>query len=195
MVQPRLIATGPAQQRGIVLVVALIVLVVMALVGLGMMRQTTSGVSIAGNVSMRQAALAGADFGTDQAVYCLQQQFLPANGNGVNLNNNYAGCGYYATWGAYTDGDPIALFANPLYAHVDLATDGIQNQASYIIQRLCASTGPSDAIGQQCSVNDQGCRQQHEGRLSRQLRIGRQRQRATAALSHFGPGLGPEGHD
>ena len=56
MVQPRLIATGPAQQRGIVLVVALIVLVVMALVGLGMMRQTTSGVSIAGNVSMRQSA-------------------------------------------------------------------------------------------------------------------------------------------
>ena len=94
-------SSRPQQQRGIVLIVALIVLVVMALVGLGMMRQTTSGLSIAGNVAIRQNALAGGDVGTNAAIIWLQNQYSAGTGN--TLNADMAASGYYSTWGSPTD--------------------------------------------------------------------------------------------
>ena len=143
----------PRQQRGIVLVVALIVLVVMALVGLGMMRQTTSGLSIAGNVAIRQNALSAGDVGTNAAIAWLQTQF--ANGNAFALNADIPASGYYSTWGSPTDGNPVTLFATAGLTPQSTPVDGTSNQAFFIIHRLCASTGSSTAIGQQCSVNDQ----------------------------------------
>ena len=64
-------------QGGIVLFVALIVLVIMALTGLAMIRQSSSGLSIAGNLGMRQNALVGRrsrDRGGDELVAALGRQ-------------------------------------------------------------------------------------------------------------------------
>ena len=146
-------SSRPQQQRGIVLIVALIVLVVMALVGLGMMRQTTSGLSIAGNVAIRQNALAGGDVGTNAAIIWLQNQYSAGTGN--TLNADMAASGYYSTWGSPTDGNPVTLFATAGLTPQAAPADGTGNQAVFIIHRLCAVTGSSTAIGQQCSVNDQ----------------------------------------
>ena len=147
----------PRRQQGIVLVVALIVLIVMALVGLGMMRQATTGVSIAGNVAFRQNALSAGDFGTNSGLNFLQTTFQT---NASSLNGDMAPS-YYATWGANTNGDPIQLFQNA--APPPAIMDSLGNTVQYIVERLCAVPGPSNAIGQQCSVNDQAASNSTKG--------------------------------
>ena len=68
-----------SRQQGVVLFVALIVLVVMALAGVAMMRQSGSGLSIAGNIGMKQNATAAGDFGTETAIaWWLVQRNCPA---------------------------------------------------------------------------------------------------------------------
>lgn len=54
----------PRRQRGVVLLIALIVLVAMTLAGIGLMRSIDTGVLISGNLAFRQAATQAADRGT-----------------------------------------------------------------------------------------------------------------------------------
>jgi hypothetical protein len=124
----------PAQQ-GVVLFVALIVLVVMALAGVAMMRQSGTGLSIAGNVGMKQNATAAGDFGTEAAIaWWVVQKAIPNA-----LDNDVAAEGYYSSWGTVADkrltGDPT------LYpwgsAKQATPNDGTGNEVSYIIERLC----------------------------------------------------------
>jgi hypothetical protein len=58
---------GRDGQRGIVMWVALVVLIVMSLAGLAMMRQMGTGISVAGNVAFKQNATSTADVGTEAA--------------------------------------------------------------------------------------------------------------------------------
>ena len=137
---------APSGDRGIVLVVALIVLIVMSLVGLAMMRQATSGVTIAGNVSLRQSATEAGDFGTEFALAWLATQ-TPAY-----LNADHPTDGYYATWGGNFDGDPSRFaFTAGATAREATAADATSNRVLYVVHRLCAFVGAPDAIGQQCS--------------------------------------------
>lgn len=59
---------GPQQERGVVLMVALIVLVALTLAGLSMVRSADTGVVIAGNLSFRQAATHAMDSGVEAAI-------------------------------------------------------------------------------------------------------------------------------
>jgi Tfp pilus assembly protein PilX len=52
-------------QRGVVMWVALVVLIVMSLAGLAMLRQMGAGVSIAGNIAFKENATSSADAGTE----------------------------------------------------------------------------------------------------------------------------------
>jgi len=63
-----------SKQRGVVLYVALIVLIVMALVGVAMMRGSGTGISISGNLAMKQNATNVADIGTEAARTWLMAQ-------------------------------------------------------------------------------------------------------------------------
>ncbi len=56
-----------ARQRGVVLFIALIVLVVMMLAGMGMMRSVDTGSIIAGNIAFKQATIHGGDRAIDDA--------------------------------------------------------------------------------------------------------------------------------
>ena len=140
----------PHRQRGIVLFVALIVVVVMALAGLAMMRQTGSGISIAGNVSLRQNATSAGDFGTEAGRQWLLDKALAAP---VDLHADDAANGYYATWGTNLDGDPtkIATWTPGANAVEATPADATQNRILYVIHRLCESLGAPDAIGQKCA--------------------------------------------
>lgn len=139
-----------ARQRGVVLFVALIVLVIMALTGLAMIRQSGVGLSIAGNVGFRQNALSAADLGTEAAVAWWEPlRDTPA------MNNTNATAGYFADWG---DLDPKRRAGDPtLYDWTDansrlvIADDGTGNAVRYVIERLCLTPGVgTDAPGQQC---------------------------------------------
>jgi Tfp pilus assembly protein PilX len=58
------IVSNPRQQRGVVLLIALIILVAMTLAGIGMMRSVDTGGVIAGNMAFRQSTLHASDIGT-----------------------------------------------------------------------------------------------------------------------------------
>jgi Tfp pilus assembly protein PilX len=57
-------ASPPHKQRGVVLLIALIMLVAMTLAGIGMMRSVDTGSVIAGNLAFKQATLNASDTGT-----------------------------------------------------------------------------------------------------------------------------------
>ena len=138
-------------QQGVVLFVALIVLVVMALAGVAMMRQSGSGLSIAGNVGMKQNATSAGDFGTESAIAWWRTQKVIAGA----LDADVAGEGYFSSWGAAGDarltGDPT------LYpwgsAKQATSNDGTGNDVRYIIERLCLNPNQSSTqAGQLCVV-------------------------------------------
>jgi len=64
----RLHASAPRRQRGVVLMVALIVLVALTLAGLSMARSSDTGTVIAGNLVFRQAATQALDAGVEAAI-------------------------------------------------------------------------------------------------------------------------------
>ena len=136
-------------ERGVVLFVAMIVLVVMALAGVAMVRQSTTGVSIAGNLAFRQNALSAGDFGTEAArAWWLAQQALPAG-----LDSDLPAQGYYSDWGAAGNarrsGDPTLYDWNT--AKVATTNDGTNNEVRYIVERLCLNPNTTiDAAGQLC---------------------------------------------
>ena len=136
------------RERGVVLFVALIVLVIMALTGLAMIRQSGSNLSIAGNIGTRQNALSGADLGTEAAL----AWWAPQASAGA-LDTDIAASGYYADWGTL---DPARFGGNPIqlpWANGVLVTsdDGTGNEIRYIVERLCKNQGPETATGQECS--------------------------------------------
>lgn len=122
--------------------VALVVLIVMTLAGLAMLRQMSSGVSIAGNIAFKQAATSVADAG------------IEAGRNWLTLNTGLLGAdapanGYYATWVGNVD--PTSADWTPMWNAVPdaLVTNGLS--VRFIVQRLCAIVGPSSGGAQQCS--------------------------------------------
>ena len=130
---------GRGRQRGVVLFVAMIVLVVMALAGVAMVRQSGSGLSIAGNLAFKQSATSTGDYGTEAAL----NWWLPLRGTPA-LDNNVPAEGYYSNWGTAVDtrltGDPSLYDWNALSKKV-VADDGTRadNEVSYIIERLCVN--------------------------------------------------------
>jgi Tfp pilus assembly protein PilX len=77
-------------QRGVVLLLALIILVAMTLAGIGMMRSVDTGNLIAGNMAFRQATMSAGDAGTSAGFNALVS--VGNSGNGadkiiLNYNN------------------------------------------------------------------------------------------------------------
>jgi Tfp pilus assembly protein PilX len=139
---------GARRERGIVLYVALIVLIVMALVGIAMMRGSGTGISIAGNLTMKQNATNVGDIGTEAARAWLMTQ------NAGTLSNDQVG--YYSYWGAGSDVDPSQLnWANSVLVTAD---DGTGNAVRYIVHRLCATANmaPNNPAQQCADVNATG---------------------------------------
>jgi type IV pilus assembly protein PilX len=137
-------------QRGMVLFVALIVLIVMTLAGLALLRQLGVGTSIAGNVAFKEAATAVADRGVEEA---LQWLGLPATNNSLTSPAN----GYDSSWvagfdpSAYPWGPGFSrAIVPPLPAALDFAQTG--SQTDMIIQRLCVTPNMSSLDpAQRCS--------------------------------------------
>jgi len=80
----------PGKQRGVVLVIALVVLIVMMLAGMGMMRSVDTGSIVAGNIAFKQATIHGADRAIDDAYALLTQlASLPADKAVLNYSNGH----------------------------------------------------------------------------------------------------------
>ena len=141
-------APRAARQRGVVMWVALIVLIVMTLAGLATMRQMGTGVSIAGNIAFKESATSVADAGTEVARQWIALQPV------VNLEADAIPSGYYSTWGASVDPttyDWTAAGSAPVPAAL---TAGTGNDARYVVHRLCQDPGPVLNLAQRCSDHE-----------------------------------------
>ena len=149
---------GPRRERGVVLLIALIVLVAMTLAGIGMMRSIDTGTMVAGNIGFRQAAVATGDSGIESA-----RTWLMANLN--SLDTDQSAMGYYSTrqdalditgnkteggldgvdWGGSDPAQPVKAF--PLGTG-----DTSGNTVFYLIHRLCSLPGSINGPGQSCAT-------------------------------------------
>lgn len=135
------------RERGVVMFVALVVLIVMTLAGLAMLRQMGGGVSIAGNLAFKQSATAVADAGIEQARVFVTTNAAP--------DFDAPTLGYYSSWGSGAV-DPQSADWATWWDAVSSARDIVDaqtgNTVRYVMHRLCQTPGiASDDDTQRCS--------------------------------------------
>jgi len=155
------------RQRGVVLLLALIMLVAMTLAGIAMYRQIGTGLIIARNLSFKRTAAVAADRGIEAARTWLVAQ------TAAGLEQGDPATGYYPGWcntslnasnipDADNDGNPDDCGATPPPSSFDPLTynwvnsavatnnDGAGNEVRYVVHRLCQTPGAINVAGQQC---------------------------------------------
>lgn len=151
--KPRILKSAGMQQlrqRGVVLFVALIALLVMSLAAVALIRSVDTNTMIAGNLALRQSALTSSDRGAETAMNWLEEKALA---NLADLDADNSAEGYYATYFPTVDanGDGVTddaddrLFAKSLVdnnGQLDTADDGQGNKIEYIVQRMCLNPAP-----------------------------------------------------
>lgn len=136
------------KDRGLVLMIVLIVLVAMTLAGLAMMRSVNMATLVTGNLALRQGGTHEGNVGLETAITWLQN-----NNSGTNLYNNISGAGYFATQAAPASGTSWDTFwKQTLASNAQSYTDpDTQNTISYVIHRLCNTAGAPTAVGTYCA--------------------------------------------
>lgn len=131
-------------QRGVVLIVALIVLIAMTLASIAMVRSVDTSTIIAGNLAFKESGAAAGDVAIDSAI-----AWLAANNSIAVLGGDHGSDGYYASrqdnldiTGNHTpDINTDNLDWTSSSAVKMLTTDALGNQASYVIHRMCDDPG------------------------------------------------------
>lgn len=150
------IAMRPGRQRGVVLIIALIVLVAMTLASVAMVRSIDTSTIVAGNLAFRQSGVAGGDAGVEAAITWLDK-------NSTLLTEDSPPNGYYATNQHCLDltgAGRLPIECTPPHAVLDwnspgnvktVGEDSAGNRISYVIHRMCDSTGAVD--GATCATD------------------------------------------
>lgn len=135
------------KQRGVVLFIALIALLVMSLAAVALIRSVDTNTIIAGNLALKQSALIASDRGAETAMNWLDLQInVLGNPNALDFDNPAAG--YFATMDVNGDGiindfdDAKTLMDNN--GIVETMNDGQGNAVSYVVQRMCMLAAPAD---------------------------------------------------
>ena len=151
----------PAKERGVVLFIALIVLVVMSLIGISMIRQGSSSQMVAGNLAFKEGAEAAADLGMERA-----RDWLVLR-TGADLEKDFAtnGTKTYVSNGlsvvfdpfilSDADWDPYKVPAKDLSNSDDpvIALKRQEYSVFYVIHRLCDKTGSITANNNLCILH------------------------------------------
>ncbi len=138
------------KQRGVVLFVALIALVVMSLAAVALIRSVDTNTIIAGNMSLKHTALVSSDRGVETALNWIEAQAISSPGS---LYVDNLAQGYYATFlpaKGSPDLDSVSVLkASATWVAAGYATGGgivggtetaSGNNIRYIIQRMCRDT-------------------------------------------------------
>ena len=140
-----------SKERGVVLLIALIVLVAMTLAGIALIRSTSTTNLIAGNLAFSQVATSAGDIGAERAFDFLVKP-------SASLDNDILAGGYSAvaldpnvgeSWDAFWIRMEAAnrTFPKPAQAAIG---DAAGNQINYMIHRLCDATGPANSSSVRC---------------------------------------------
>lgn len=150
------------RQRGVVLFVALIALVVMSLAAVALIRSVDTNTIIAGNLALKHSALVASDRGVETAIDWLTVKYAtPTDLNVDNAGN--ANDGYYATYLTLDLDDPAVLKDDNTWAankSAEAIGTGIAggtetasgNNIRYIIQRMCSDAVAPEA--EKCVLGD-----------------------------------------
>ena len=143
-------------QRGVVLIVALVVLVVMALSTAALLYGTSAGTWTIGNLTFRQSAVSSGDQGVEQAIAWLQGE------SASTLESDVSGQGYHASTSDMTGKlQPSALWSSLAGNKVALSADAAGNAVSYAIERMCSSTGEATSGTCMANPSDSECGNSH----------------------------------
>ncbi|MGE5794815.1 MAG: hypothetical protein ACM36B_19120 [Bacteroidota bacterium] len=146
-------------QRGVVLMVALIVLVALTLAGLSMVRTSDTGVVIAGNLAFRQAASQALDTGVEAAVAAIPSDLAQSD---TAINSKY----YPYMLALDSDGLPSGITwkgaGQPAAANTIANPGGLTGYTvRYVVERMCFLGGgniaPLDPKSREarCNMEDQ----------------------------------------
>jgi Tfp pilus assembly protein PilX len=140
-------------QRGVTLIIALIVLVAMTLAGVAMMRSVDTGTIVVGNIAFRESSVHSADSGL-QAAY----SYITAGSGGTSLYNddNVPGAsskGYFSsTPASEPDWWDSNTWTNAAVLNAGTA-DASGNVVYYMVHRLCTNPNAANtATGQSCAA-------------------------------------------
>lgn len=149
------------QQKGVVLILALIALVALTLAAIALTRSVATSNAIAGNLAFQQAATHSADQGVEAAVTWLENNLTTTDSAkcaGALLTCDLGtGDGYLAsrldptgtkTWDDFWT-ESLATKAKTLAA--DAAKTSTGNTIAYVIQRMCATTGDANTDTNPCA--------------------------------------------
>jgi len=132
------------------LIIALIVLVAMTMAGIAMMRSVDTATVVSGNISYKQATVAGADQGLQWGYW-----WLGSNATGTTLHTDNAGAGYVSS---VPTQEPDWM-NNGNWANAYVLNSGNPdtqgNVVSYLIHRMCPL--PNCAPNATCLGNVNTC--------------------------------------
>ena len=132
------------RQRGVVLIIALIVLVAMALAGIALVRSVDVTTQVAGNLAFRQAGVQASDAGVELArkwlmapPASLQQDIAPS---------------YYASWIGGVTSNPAVFDPATFYwaGKTELPIDAAGNTVAYVVHRMCELPGDPALAATNC---------------------------------------------
>jgi len=136
-------------QKGLILFVALVALLIMSLAAATLIRSVDTGVLVAGNLAFKQSATISADNGMVSAITWLRT-------NGPSLTTTSAANGYYdnitspvltlTSAGNWPDGNPAWSNSNSALVGTDVAGNTIR----YVVQRMCRNTGAVNTTPSHC---------------------------------------------
>lgn len=163
----RPIGTFVRAQRGLSLLFALLALVALSLAAVGLVRSVGTGSLVIGNLGFKMDAAATADRGAELAISWLQSNLA-----GATLDQDTTASGYYATSKDALDptgrntasatravvdwnGDNCATVGGSFSACLDASAASTvgTNAVSWVITRLCASTGSKDDVSNSCATS------------------------------------------
>lgn len=160
------------RQRGVMLLISLIMLIALTLGGLALFRLSSTGLMVAGNLAFKRAALIASDRGSEAARAWMM------SGAFNNPNVPSVAAGYYPGWchnlvsvanipDSNNDGKEDDCRATPSVSTFDPLTfdwstapqvtndDGNGNEIRYVIHRMCRIPGSlnttnADGVPQEC---------------------------------------------
>jgi Tfp pilus assembly protein PilX len=143
-----------SRQRGVVVLVALVAVVLLSLAAVSLMRSVHTSTLVVGNLAFRQAAMSMSTAAVETAVY---DMFAPTR-TIPDLTNHDLNRNYYATLQAGEDalGVPAVLQSTSAFTAAGLVkvlNDTSGNEARYVIERMCAASALGKvATGVECEM-------------------------------------------
>ncbi|MGB8337671.1 MAG: hypothetical protein WCD07_08130 [Burkholderiales bacterium] len=150
-------------QRGVVMIIALIVLIAMSLAGVALVRSVDTANLVAGNIAFKQGALQEGNAGMEAAIqkFATGGNLVPPPANTELLWTDIPNENYRATvLPSNEQGIPLVLvnkadFDASADFSIKKATNPLtKNEVRYVIERLCLNTGDVDTDS--CRFDESG---------------------------------------